>query len=152
MQGKEKNAMFESKDCTIGIYNRVDVNQLGYCNAFIRKCYIRDMKGFILIKCELVSYCTPVVAITYKLEGTQKQVLCAPAATCSNTTRKHVGRFLKEHCVPITYMDVKSALETPVKPNYCNGLRLIDLQTGIITGYKDPYNQFDVRYYSIKPF
>lgn len=26
--------MFESKNSTLGIYNRVDVNQLGYCNAF----------------------------------------------------------------------------------------------------------------------
>lgn len=71
--------MFESKDSTLGIYNRVDVNRLGCCNAFIRKCYLRDMKGFILTKCELVSY-------------------CAPVATCSNATRKHVGRFLKERC------------------------------------------------------
>lgn len=65
--------MFESKDSTLGIYNRVDVNQLGYCNAFIRKCYLRDINGFILTKCELVSYCTPVVAITYNLDGTQKK-------------------------------------------------------------------------------
>lgn len=144
--------MFESKDSTLGIYNRVDVNQLGYCNAFIRKCYLRDMKGFILTKCELVSYCTPVVAITYNLDGTQKQVLRAPAATCSNTTRKHVGRFLKERCVPITYLDVKRALETPIKPNNCNVLRIIDLQTGLIKGYDDPFNIFDVRYDSIKPF
>ncbi len=144
--------MLECKDSTLGIYSRVDVEQLGYCNAFIRRCYLKDLKSFILVKCELVSYCTPVVAITYKLDGTQNQVLCAPAATCSNTTRKHVHRILKERCVPITYMGVKSALETPVKPNYCNGLRLIDLQTGIITGYKDPYNQFGVRYDSIKPF
>ena len=144
--------MFESKDSTLGIYNRVDVNQLDYCNAFIRKCYLRDIKGFILCKCELVSYCTPVVAITYKLDGTQKQVLCAPAATCSNTTRKHVGRFLKERCVPITYLDVKRALETPIKPNNCNGLRLIDLQSSLIKGYDDPFNMFDVRYDSIKPF
>ena len=38
--------MFESKGSTLGIYNRVDVNQLDYCNAFIRKCYLRDIKGF----------------------------------------------------------------------------------------------------------
>lgn len=144
--------MFESKDSTLGIYNRVDVNKLDYCNAFIRKWYLRDIKGFILCKCELVSYCTPVVTITYKLDGTQKQVLCAPAATCSNTTRKHVGRFLKERCVPITYLDVKRALETPIKPNNCNGLRLIDLQSSLIKGYDDPFNMFDVRYDSIKPF
>ena len=144
--------MFESKDSTLGIYNRVDVKQLDYCNAFIRKCYLRDIKGFILCKCELVSYCTPVVAITYKLDGTQEQVLCAPAATCSNTTRKHVGRFLKERCVPITYLDVKRALETPIKPNNCNGLRLIDLQSSLIKGYDDPFNMFDARYDSIKPF
>ena len=144
--------MFESKDSTLGIYNRVDVNQLGYCNAFIRKCYLRDIKGFILTKCELVSYCTPVIAITYKLDGEPKHVLCATDATCSNTTRKHVGRFLKERCVPLTYLGVKGALETPVKTSYCNGLRLIDLQTGLIKGYDDPFNMFDVRYDSIKPF
>lgn len=102
--------MFESKDSTLGIYNRVDVNQLGYCNAFIRKCYLRDINGFILTKCELVSYCTPVVAITYNLDG------------------------------------------TPIKPNYCNGLRLINLQTGLIKGYDDTYNMFMVKYDSIKPF
>lgn len=144
--------MFESKDSTLGIYKRVDVNQLGYCNAFIRKCYLRDINGFILTKCELVSYCTPVVAITYNLDGTQKQLLCSPAATCSNTTRKHVGRFLNERCVPITYLGVKGALETPIKPNNCNELRLIDLQTGLIEGYEDPYNTFGVKYDSIKPF
>lgn len=131
--------MLESKDSTLDIYNRVDVKQLGYCNAFIRKCYLRDMKGFILDKCELVSYCTPVVAIKYKLDGTQKQVFCATAATCSNTTRKHVGRFLKEMCVPLTYLGVKGALETPIKPDNCNGLRLIDLQSGLIKGYDDPF-------------
>ena len=144
--------MFESKDSTLGIYKRVDVNQLGYCNAFIRKCYLRDINGFLLTKCELVSYCTPVVAITYNLDGTQTQLLCSPAATCSTTTRKHVGRFLNEHCVPITYLDVKGALETPIKPNNCNELRLIDLQTGLIEGYEDPYNTFGVKYDSIKPF
>ena len=144
--------IMESKNSTLGVYNRVDIEQLGYCNAFIRNCYLRDIKGFIFYKCELVSYCTPVVAITYNLDGTQKQVLCAPAATCSATTRKHVGRFLKEHCVPITYIGVKGALETPIKPNNCNGLRLIDLQTGLIEGYDDPYNTFGVRYDSIKPF
>lgn len=144
--------MFESKDSTLGIYSRVDVNQLGYCNAFIRKCYLRDINGFILTKCELVSYCTPVIAITYKLDGEPKQVLCATDVTCSNTTRKHVGRFLKERCVPLTYLGVKGALETPVETSYRNGLRLIDLQTGLIKGYDDPFNMFDVRYDSIKPF
>lgn len=82
----------------------------------------------------------------------KNRFLCAPAATCSNTTRKHVGRFLKERCVPITYLDVKRALETPIKPNNCNGLRLIDLQSSLIKGYDDPFNMFDVRYDSIKPF
>lgn len=66
--------MFESKDSTLGIYNRIDINQLDYCNAFIRKCYLRDIKGFILCKCELVSYCTPVVAITYKLLRRKKSL------------------------------------------------------------------------------
>lgn len=56
--------MFESKDSTLGIYNRVDINQLGYCN----------------------------------------------------------------------------------------GLRLIDLQAGLIKGYDDTYNMFMVKYDSIKPF
>lgn len=35
---------------------------------------------------------------------------------------------------------------------YRNGLRLIDLQTGLIKGYDDPYNMFMVKYDSIKPF
>ena len=107
--------MFESKDSTLGIYNRVDVNQLGYCNAFIRKCYLRDMKGFILTKCELVSYCTPVVTITYNLDGTQKQVLCAPAATCSNTTRKHVGRFFKRKVCTYNLLRRKKSLRNTYK-------------------------------------
>ena len=49
MQGKEKNAMFESKDPTLGIYKRVCVNQLGYCNAFIRKCY-DDTYNMFMVK------------------------------------------------------------------------------------------------------
>ena len=144
--------MFESKDSTLGIYNRVDVNQLGYCNAFIRKCYLQDGDGVVLAKRELVSYCTPVLSIAYRLDGTEKYLICSQAAICSATTRKQVGRFLKERCVPITYLDVKRALETPIKPNNCNVLRVIDLQTGLIKGYDDPFNIFDVRYDSIKPF
>lgn len=56
----------------------------------------------------------------------KKQLSCSPAATCGNTTRKHVGRFLKERCVPITYLTVK--------------------------GYDDTYNMFMVKYDYIKPF
>ena len=45
LTGSDK-MILESKYSTLGIYSRVDVNQLGYCNAFIRKCYLRDIKGF----------------------------------------------------------------------------------------------------------
>lgn len=31
--------MFESEDPTLGIYNRVDVNRLGYCNGMFMVKY-----------------------------------------------------------------------------------------------------------------
>lgn len=144
--------ILESRTDTLNVYAKVEVEQLGYCNAFVRLCYLKDENGLILAKRELVSYCTPVVAITYRLDGTQKQLICSPAATCSNTTRKHVGSFLKESYVPITYLGVKGALETPIKPDNCTGFRLIDLKTGLIEGYDDINNMFGVRYESVKPF
>lgn len=143
---------FESRTSTLNIYAKVEAEQLGYCNAFVRACYLQYRNGFILAKRELVSYCTPVLAIGYGLNGEPLRVTCAPAATCSATTRKHVGRFLNESCVPITYLGVKGALETPIKPDNYNGLRLIDLNTGLIEGYDDTNNMFGVRYDSIKQF
>ena len=133
---------FKSHTDTLNIYAKVEVEQLGYCNAFVRSCYLQDGNGFILAKRELVSYCTPVLAIGYGLDGSPVRVTCAPAATCSATTRKHVGRFLNENNVPITYLGVKDTLETPIKPDNCNGLRLIDLKTGLIEGYNDINNMF----------
>lgn len=144
--------MFESKDSTLGVYNKVDIKQLGYCNAFIRECYLQDSNGYILTKRELVSYCTPVVAITYKLDGTPKQLLCAPACTCSCTTRKHVQRFLRESNVSIGYLGVKTALSTNIGTNNCNGLRMFDIDSNTVYGYDDIWNMFNVRYDSIKPF
>lgn len=144
--------ILESRTGTLNVYAKVEVEQLGYCNAFVRSCYLKDSDGLILAKRELVSYCTPVVAIGYGLNGEPLRVTCAPAATCSATTRKHVGRFLKKSCVPIIYLGVKDALETPIKPDNRNGLRLIDLKTGLIEGYEDTDNMFGVRYESAKPF
>ena len=91
--------ILESRTSTLNVYAKVEVEQLGYCNAFVRLYYLKDENGLILAKRELVSYCTPVVAIGYGLNGEPLRVTCAPAATCSATTRKHVGRFLKRYCL-----------------------------------------------------
>ena len=142
---------FESRTATLNIYAKVEVEQLGYCNAFVRSCYLHDGDGLILAKRELVSYCTPVVAIGYGLHENPVLVTCAPAATCSATTRKHVGRFLKQFCPSLSYYDIKHALEKPAQ-YYRNGLRVIELETSAVYERPDNMHAYGVRYESIKPF
>ena len=143
--------ILESRTSTLNVYAKVDVEQLGYCNAFIRSCYLRDSDGLILAKRELVSYCTPVIAIGYGLNGEPLRVTCAPAATCSTTTRKHVGRFLRKYCDTVCYYDIKKALAKPAQ-YYTNGLRVIELKSGSVHERPDNMHAYSVRYDSIKPF
>lgn len=41
--------------------------------------------------------------------------------TCSATTRKHVGCFMKEYCAPLGYHDAKAAYIGEYKINYLTG-------------------------------
>lgn len=142
----------ESRTSTLNIYAKVEVEQLDYCNAFVRSCYLNDGDdGLILAKRELVSYCTPVLAIGYGLNGEPLRVTCAPAATCSVTTKKHVGRFLNRFCPSLSYYDIKHALSKPAQ-YYRNGLRVIELESGSVHERPDNMHAYDVRYESIKPF
>lgn len=141
----------ESKDSTLGIYYIVDIEQLDYCNAFVRICYIKGDTHIFLSKLELISYCTPVLAVGYEPNGRAVSVTCAPAATCSATTRKHVGRFLHKYCPQVCYHDVKNALAT-AGDKYNNGLRVIDLTTNEIRESPDLMHVYNVVYESIKPF
>lgn len=141
----------ESKDSTLGIYAEVYIDKLDYCNAFVRRCYIKGETNLILRKRELVSYCTPVLAVSYEPNGRAVRVTCAPAATCSATTRKHVGRFLNKYCPEVCYHDVKNALATP-EDTYNNGLRVIELTSNKVHGRPDILHVYDTLYESIKPF
>lgn len=143
--------ILESRSSTLGIYAKVDVQQLDYCNAFVRSCYLNDGESMVLAKRELVSYCTPVLAIGYGLNGEPLRITCAPAATCSATTRKHVGRFLKRFCPNLSYHDIKHALAKPAQ-YYINGLRVIELESNSVHERPDNMHAYDVLYESIKPF
>lgn len=144
--------ILESRASTLGVYAKVEVKQLDYCNAFIRSCYLQDGDGVVLAKRELVSYCTPVLSIAYRLDGTEKYLICSQAAICSATTRKHVGRFLNRYLTTVGYYTIKKALETPAEHGYMNGLRLIDLKHNTVRDFRDDSGMFKVRYESIKPF
>lgn len=143
--------ILESRTSTLNIYAKVDVQQLDYCNAFVRSCYLNGGDSLVLAKRELVSYCTPVLAIGYGLNGEPLRITCAPAATCSATTRKHVGRFLHKFCPNISYYDIKHALAKPAQ-YYRNGLRVIELEAGSVHERPDNMHAYDVLYESIKPF
>lgn len=143
--------MRESKDTTLNIYTKVDIDQLDYCNAFVRSCYLNIDGSLVLAKRELVSYCTPVLGISYNTDGNIIHVTCAPAATCSVTTRKHVGRFLHKYCDALSYYDIKHALTTP-NQQYRNGLRVIDLKTMEVSELPDNMHVYNVLYESVKPF
>lgn len=144
--------ILESRAGTLGVYAKVEVKQLDYCNAFIRSCYLQDGDGVVLAKRELVSYCTPVLSIAYRLDGTEKYLICSQAAICSATTRKHVGRFLNRYLTTVGYYTIKKALETPAEHGYMNGLRLIDLKNNTVRNFRDDNGMFKVLYESMKPF
>lgn len=142
----------EPRNSTLGLYAKVEVKQLDYCNAFIRKCYLQDGDGVVLAKRELVSYCTPVLSIAYRVDGTAKYLICSQYAICSATTRKHVGRFLNRYLTTVGYYTVKKALETPAEHGYMNGLRLINLKHNTVRDFRDDSGMFKVLYESMKPF
>lgn len=141
----------ESRNSTLGIYAKVEVDNLDYCNAFVRSCYHKTDNGFRLTKRELVSYCTPVLAISYNGDGSILRLTCAQAATCSATTRKHVSRFLKKFTPSIGYYAVKIALNTP-GDTYKNGLRVIEVPSFKIHERPDIMHVYNVLYESVKPF
>lgn len=136
----------ESKDATLNQLDRVEVEQLDYCNAFVRICYLlgNDTEP---TRVEMVSYCTPVVAIEYGADGMTLE--CAPAATCSVTTRKHVCRFLSCYGSIWSYSMIKTALNAkfPDKTPY----RYIT-ERGEYGPRVDPFGLFGVRYSPVKPF
>lgn len=106
-----------------------------------------------LTKRELISYCTPVLSIAYRLDGTAKYLICSQDAICSATTRKHVGRFINRYLTTVGYHTINNkALETPTEHGYMNGLRLIDLKHYTVKDFRDDSGMFKVRYESIKPF
>lgn len=143
--------MRESKDATLNIYAKVDIDRLDYCNAFVRSCYLNKDGSLVLAKRELVSYCTPVLAISYNTDENIIHVTCAPAATCSVTTRKHVSRFLHKYCDALGYYDIKHALATP-NQKYRNGIRVIDLKTMKVSERPDNMHVYNVLYEPVKPF
>ena len=143
--------ILESRTSTLNIYAKVDVKQLDYCNAFVRSCYTNSENSLVLVKRELVSYCTPVLAIGYGLNGEPLRITCAPAATCSATTRKHVSRFLHKFYPNISYYDIKHALTKPAQ-YYRNGLRVIHLKNGSVHERPDNMHAYNILYESIKPF
>ena len=143
--------ILEDRTSTLNIYAKVDAKQLDYCNAFVRSCYRNIGNDLVLAKRELVSYCTPVLAIGYGLNGEPLRVTCAPSATCSATTRKHVGRFLNRFCPSLSYHDIKNALAKPSQ-YYRNGLRVIELESNSVHERPDNMHAYNVLYESIKPF
>lgn len=142
----------EPRNSTLGVYAKVEVKQLDYCNAFMRMCCLQDGDGVVLAKRELVSYCTPVLSIAYRLDGTEKYLICSQAAISSATTRKHVSRFLNRYLTTVGYYSIKKALETPAEHGYMNGLRLINLKYNTIRDFRDDSGMLKVRYESMKPF
>lgn len=141
----------EPKDSTLGIYAKVEVERLDFCNAFVRKCFRKSDTGFQLTKRELVSYCTPVLAISYNDDGSTLRLTCAQAATCSATTRKHVGRFLKRYAPSMSYYAIKDALAT-TDDMYNNGLRVIEMPSHKVHARPDNIHVYKVLYESIKAF
>lgn len=150
----------KNRNATLGVYDTVRVEQLDSCNAFVRHCYKNyPSLGSIVICDELVSYCTPIIDVVYNINGTISMYKCAPAATCSNTTRKHVGKFLRKIGADICYLSVKDSL----KQLKGQPVSIIDNQTRINAGYnylkrwdimpyEDTAGFFEERYESIKNF
>lgn len=139
--------MSECKNATLGLFQRVEVEQLGYCNAFVRKCYLCEGDRYVT-RLELVSYRTPVVAIERKDNG-RLLLECAPAATCSATTRKHVSRFLNSYVSGMwRYYEIKDALAAKDISTSC---RCID-EHGSVGPLVDVSGLFGIRYEACKAF
>lgn len=137
--------MLEERTATLCLFDKVEVKQLGYCNAFVRTCLIDDL----INRVELVSYCTPVIAIEF---NKFKSIEVSHIAIESATTRKHVGRFLKQYYPELCYMDIKAALNTDIPIDYGNGLRVMVEPNYKVYGLKDVEHLFNMRYESVKPF
>lgn len=137
--------MLESRNATLCEFDKVKVKQLDYCNAFVRTCIIDDL----IERVELVSYCTPVIAIEY---NTFKSIEVSHIAVESATTRNHVGHFLKQYYPKLCYMDIKDALLADIPIDYGRGLRVMIEPDYKVYGLHDVNRLFDVRYESIKPF
>lgn len=122
--------------------------QLNYMNAYNAVCEVEGLGVWNV----LVSYCTPVLAT----DG--ETLIALNDATCSNTTCKHVGVWLRRFAPTYCYQDVKRALVAhhgstcdvgankpstteqhawlyelpPMQPckRYCNGIYYVDRGEG----------------------
>lgn len=74
--------------------------QLNYMNAYNAVCEVEDLGMWNV----LVSYCTPVLAT----DG--DTLIALRDATCSQTTARHVGAWLRRFAPACSYYDVKRAL------------------------------------------
>lgn len=75
--------------------------QLNYMNAYNAVCEVEGVGTWNV----LVSYCTPVLAT----DG--EKLIALKDATCSRTTAKHVGVWLKIFASEYSYSNVKRALD-----------------------------------------
>lgn len=150
----------KTRTATFGVFDKVEVEQLGYCNAFVRRCYKIDRcLGHVLCRKELVSYCTPVISVVYDMDGNITQVNAAQAATCSTSTRKQVGRFLREIGCELCYLDIKDALNktAPQPASIIDNIKRLErgadyLDRWDIMPYTDPIGLLKAQYESIKTF
>ena len=81
--------------------NIVKRQQLNYMNAYNAICEVQGHGTWNV----LVSYCTPVLAT----DG--NTLIALNDATCSHTTAKHVGAWLRRFAPSYSYRDVKHALD-----------------------------------------
>lgn len=75
--------------------------QLNYMNAYNA---VLEVEGFGTLNV-LVSYCTPV------LVSDGEVLIALKDATCSATTRRHVGVWLRRFAPSYSYQDIKKTLE-----------------------------------------
>ena len=85
--------MLKERTATLCVFDKVEVKQLDYCNAFVRTCLIDGL----IERVELVSYCTPVIAIDY---GNGLRVMIEP-------NYKVYGLHDVEHLFDVRYESVK---------------------------------------------
>ena len=109
-------------------YDTVQAKQLDYCNAYVRKL-VRNGR---VVAYELVSYCTPVCVVSFANDNPVLE--CSANCTCSNTTRNHVGRFLKEYAPMFNYYDAKRCADYITK----SGTGSYRLKTCVMNSDKEP--------------